>query len=482
MELGFEQNDCLYVTLPNCSQSAISIYVCAKLGLIKVYGDPNNIPSELPAVLSRVECKGIVMLADEMTIEKFREASKNLPSIKHIILVGSNQVTMLDAHRYDELLKQGETKKIQQADALAERQASIDPDSPLAIVLTSGTTGIPSQVPLTNFNILNALIRHWDYLKESRARPCITQSMSHASAGIFMTLGPAVYKSTVVVPSFYFDAVKSARCIDKEKCTNILCSPIFFRYLLADPDRSKYDFSSLKSVMVGAALTQPELLHQVEKELGITALCKGYGSSEIGCVLCDSFNCKDERRFTSIGQCWDNLEVKLVDANGRIVPIGCEGELWVRSSYIMRGYYRNPEKTAETITESQWLKTGDLLKMDEDGYLYFIERIKHLIIKPNGAIVYSSEIEQALEDHESVERAHVFTVPDPRVQGIICAFVKLRSGKACEADELKKFLGSSLSDDKIPDHIHFVDDFPRTSIGKVPKCKLVDQMMKILNL
>lgn len=482
LELGFEKNDHIFVMLPNCSQNVVSIYVAAKLGLVKVHGDPNTTSTDLAAILSKVDCKGIVMMSDEKTVQKFEEASQNIPSLKHIILVGSNKTTMPHAHIYDELLKQAETKKTEQLDTLAKHQASVDPDSPVAIILTSGSTGEPGRVILTNFSVLNTTVMHWNFFGSALARPCATQAMCHISTGICIVLIPSVEKATLVVPSFHYDASAAMRSIHEEKCTVILCGPIFFRRILDDPDRSKYDLNSLKYALIAGALVEPKLLDQIKKELGITQISPGYATTEAGCVITTSVNFKDDRRTTSAGQCMPHFELKLVDENGKIVPIGSQGEIWLRSRFITPGYYKDPEKTAKTISTCGWLKTGDLATMDEDGYLYFIERKKHMIFKQDGSIVYCSKVEQALEDHESVDRAHVFTIYDTQLEGVVCAFVKLKSDRQCEVDELKNFLAGSLAAYKIPEYIHFVNDFPRTNIGKVPKHKLAKEMMKILKL
>ena len=482
LELGFEKNDRLFVMLPNCSQNAILIFVAAKLGLVKVHGDPHSMSFELPTVLSKIDCKGIVMMADETTLNQFQELSQNFPPVKHIILVGSNKTIMPNAHAYDELIQQGETQKIEKQEMLAKHQASVEPDSPLAIILTSGSTGVPERVVLTNFSVFNTLCTHQNYFGSSFARICITQSMSHILTGIMITLAPAINTITIVCPSFNFDVTAAMRSIDQEKCTSLLGSPIFFRRLLADPDRSKYDLASLKHVILGSTLVQSKLMQQIQAELPNTLIGQTFALTEGGCSLTNSMRCRDERRFTSIGQCLPHLELKLVDENNQVVPIGCQGEICVRGYSLMCGYYDDPEETAKTITESGWLKTGDLATMDEDGYLFYVERKKHLIFKNDGTIVFPNEVEQTIEEYDCVERAHVFTIHDSRVKGIVCAFVKIKDGQTCEADELKRFLATKLVDYKIPEHIRFVDEFPRTSIGKVPKHQLAKDMMKILNL
>ncbi|CAF1471464.1 unnamed protein product [Adineta steineri] len=486
LELGFKKNDRLLVALPNCSESAVLTHVASKLGLIKVHVNPDAVACEITSTLTKLECQGIVMVSNDTTTETLREAipdfnqesSSSIPSLKHIILTGSN---ISNAHSYNDLMKKGENKKTkEQEEILYKKQESIDPDSPLAIIMTSGSTDEPKPVTLTNFGVLNTILSHLDYFGSSFSHPCGAQVMFHISTGIWTILIMAVNKCTVTIPSLTYNVTSVMQAIDEEKCTSMIVSPIVFRDMLADSQRSNYDFSSLKYVGIGATSVPAKLLRKIETELGIDRVGQAYGLSESGCLLTMSLHCEDKRRHTSIGQCMPHMELKLVDDNGQIVPIGSQGEIWARGYSIMSGYYNDPETTAETITNAGWLKTGDLATMDEDGYLFFAGRKKHIIITGTGRNISPTEIEHAIEDHESIDEAQVFSIPDPRLGEIICAFAKLNNGMHCEVDELKQFLADKLTDYKIPEHICFVDKFPRTALGKVTKFKLAEEMQNIL--
>ena len=213
------------------------------------------------------------------------------------------------------MIQQGETQKIEKQEMLAKHQASVEPDSPLAIILTSGSTGVPERVVLTNFSVFNTLCTHQNYFGSSFARICITQSMSHILTGIMITLAPAINTITIVCPSFNFDVTAIMRSIDQEKCTSITGSPIVFRRLLADPDRSKYDLTSLKHIVLGSTLIQPKLMQQIQAELPNTLIGQTYALTEGGCSLTNSMRCRDERRFTSIGQCLPHLDRKSTRLN-----------------------------------------------------------------------------------------------------------------------------------------------------------------------
>ncbi|CAF4913130.1 unnamed protein product, partial [Rotaria sp. Silwood1] len=159
------------------------------------------------------------------------------------------------------------------------------------------------------------------------------------------------------------------RAIHEEKCTSMAGVVLVFREILAHPDRHRYDLSSLQCAILGGTTVPPQLMRQVETELGIRRTCQAYGMTESGCFLSSSFYiaCDDDRRYTSIGRCMPHVELKIVDNEGRTVPIGCEGEIWARGYSIMRGYYGDREQTAKMITDAAWLRTGDLGTMDQDG-------------------------------------------------------------------------------------------------------------------
>ncbi|CAF3578068.1 unnamed protein product, partial [Rotaria sp. Silwood1] len=233
---------------------------------------------------------------------------------------------------------------------------------------------------------------------------------------------------------------------------------LVFREILAHPDRHRYDLSSLQCAILGGTTVPPQLMRQVETELGIRRTCQAYGMTESGCFLSSSFYiaCDDDRRYTSIGRCMPHVELKIVDNEGRTVPIGCEGEIWARGYSIMRGYYGDREQTAKMITDAAWLRTGDLGTMDQDGYLYFVGRKKEMFLH-NGMKIYPGEIEQIIGEHASVAEVYVFSIPDPSIDETVCAWVKLKPNMKCEVDELKTFLTDKLPAYKIPEHIRFVD-------------------------
>ncbi|CAF2652837.1 unnamed protein product [Rotaria sp. Silwood2] len=389
---------------------------------------------------------------------------------------------MRSTHTYNDLIKRGGVQSMEKNDLFYKRELWIDPGSPLSILFTSGSTGHPKPVVLTNIAIVNSTKILANHFGAFCLRYCAPLSMVHISTGIRGALLPSATRCTVIIPSQAYDAAAVMRAIDEEKCTCMMAGPALFHNILAHSDRHKYSMTSLQYVSLSGTSIKPELLRKLETELGIGRTGQVYGMTESASLLTSSLYAKsnDNRKHTSIGQCMPHIELKLVNDNGITVPIGIQGEVWARGYSVMHGYYNDCEKTAETITDDGWLRTGDLAKMDQDGYFYFVGRKKEIIIRDTGN-VYPIEIEMVIGEHPSVSEVHVFSIPDSFTDAVVCAFVALQPTMTCEVEELKLFLSDKLAAYKIPEHIRFVGNFPRTSTGKVSKLKLAEIMVKEIN-
>ncbi|CAF1655652.1 unnamed protein product, partial [Adineta ricciae] len=279
------------------------------------------------------------------------------------------------------------------------------------------------------------------------------------------------------------DTVATMRAIHEEKCTALIGAPIIFRDILMHPDRKKYDLSSLAYGGTGATTLEFDFLRQIERDFPITRMVQGYGLTENASLLTSGMWAGDDdprRRLGSLGRCMQGMEIKIVDQQGQIVPIGQQGEVWARGYSIMRGYYGDPEKTAETLTPAGWLRTGDEANMDEDGYLYFIGRQKEIIIR-GGVNIYPVEIENTIIEHPSVMQAQVFSIPDRRYGEEVCAWIILKPNVLqCRAEDIQDFLKNKLAFFKIPKHIRIVDRFITTPTGKVQKFKMSEIMINEL--
>ena len=188
-----------------------------------------------------------------------------------------------------------------------------------------------------------------------------------------------------------------------------------------------------------------------------------------------------EKQVASVGRVHPHLEVKIVDAEGRIVPRNTPGEFCTRGYSVMLGYWNDPERTAQAIDAAGWMHTGDLATIDADGYCNIVGRIKDLVIR-GGENVYPREIEEFLYRHPKIQDVQVFGVPDERFGEEICAWVKLRAGESLTAEELRSFCQGQIAHYKIPRHVRFVEEFPMTVTGKMQKFLMREQMVAELGI
>ncbi|CAF2539795.1 unnamed protein product [Rotaria sp. Silwood2] len=496
IELGFETGDRFAVWLPNTSENVAMSFATSKLGLIKVNINPAYVGRELEYCINKVGCKGIILSPTVKVIESlslFRRlvpeldqhsasgelSSKVLPTLKHVILTGK-QSSISGTHSYNDLIERGAKLSYNK---LNERQASVNPDSPVAIYYTSGTTGQPKAATLTNFGILNLVHAQWEHLGRFFTRLCVPIPMFHMFAEVVGVLNAAVAKCQVVFPAILPDTVSTMQAIHEEKCTALIGAPIIFRDILTHPDRKKYDLSSLVYSALGASPMHYDFLRQLETEIPIKRVSQGYGLTENSALLTSGMWAGDDdpkRRLGSLGKCMQRLEIKVADQEGNAVPIGQQGEIWARGYPIMVGYYGDQDKTQEALTPSGWLRTGDHARMDEDGYLYYVGRQKEMIIR-GGINIYPAEVENTIMEHPSVAEAQVFSIPDERYGEEVCAWIKLKpNSPPCQTEDITKFLSDRLAYFKIPKHIRFVDKFIMTPTGKVQKFKLSESMINEL--
>ncbi len=384
-------------------------------------------------------------------------------------------------HSYQDLLEHG--GKISH-EKLNERQASVNPDSPVAIFYTSGTTGHPKAATLTNFNMVNMSQCINEHLGPYLTRLCAPIPMFHIFSEVVGVLSIVTSKCQIIFPAILPDPVATMRAIHEEKCTAMIGAPIIYRDILNHPDRKKYDLSSLVYSALGASPMHMDFLRQLEKEIPIKRVAQLYGMTENTALLTSSMWDDDEnetRRLSSLGRSMQRLEIKVADQEGNAVPIGQQGEIWARGFPIMIGYYGDAQKTSEAITPSGWLRTGDEGKMDEDGYVYYIGRQKEMIIR-GGVNIYPIEIENVIIEHPSVGEAQIFSIPDIRHGEEICAWIKLKpNAPKCQPEDIVKFLSDKIAFFKIPKHIRIVEKFIMTPTGKVQKFKMSEVMITELN-
>jgi fatty-acyl-CoA synthase len=295
-------------------------------------------------------------------------------------------------------------------------------------------------------------------------------------------LSTVSHGGTMVFPGEAFDPLNVLQAVDSEKCTVLHGVPTMFITELDHPDFRKFDVSSLRTGAMGGTPCPIEVMRRVVNEMHMDQVTITYGMTENSPITFQS-SADDplERRVTSVGRIHPHVEAKVIDTEGRILPVGQRGELLTRGYCVMLGYWDDAERTTEAIDEAGWMHTGDLATIDQDGYCKIVGRSKDMVIR-GGENIYPREIEEFLYLHPKVQEVQVVGVPDPKYGEELCAWIRLKEGVTATPEEIKEFCKGQISHYKIPRYVKFVDEFPMTVSGKVQKFVIRDQMIKELGL
>jgi acyl-CoA synthetase (AMP-forming)/AMP-acid ligase II len=379
--------------------------------------------------------------------------------------------------------------------------ATIDPDDDVTIFYTSGTTGSPKGAQITHrgsvHNIMNiAFMTTAASLAEAKAvaagdlptpsgggeqaRPpafLAPTPLFHVTANNCL-LHPCTLVGGKIVFMHKWDAGRALELIERERVTNLSGVPTMSRELLLHPDWSKRDVSSLKLMGGGGAPLQPDLVEKIDKSLATGAPSTGYGLTETSGIVTANASRLYLEKPASCGRVVPTLDAKLVDELGEELPAGPDtiGELCVRGSVVIKGYLNRPEATADAIRDG-WFATGDIARIDEDGFVFIVDRAKDMVLR-GGENVYCSEVEAAIYEHPDVAEAAVFGVPDERLGEDVAAAVVLCDGAALTSADLQTFLADRIAKYKIPATIWIRGEaLPRNANGKFLKRELRSELL-----
>jgi fatty-acyl-CoA synthase len=366
---------------------------------------------------------------------------------------------------------------------LYDATAQLDRDDVINIQYTSGTTGFPKAVMLSHHNILNNawFSAHAMKLTE-QDRLVVPVPFYHCFGMVLANLLCFSVGACVVIPCEHFDAGNVLQAVSEEKCTAIHGVPTMFIAELEHPDFKKYDLSSLRTGIMAGAPCPPELMKRVIVDMHCSEVLIGYGETEASPLthltsLDDDFNL----RISTVGRNLPHQEVKIISTEtGQTIPLGQVGEICFRGYHIMRGYYGQPDKTAEAIDAAGWLRSGDLGTMDANGYVKITGRLKEMIIR-GGENIYPREIEDFLFSHPKIAAVAAFGVPDEFYGEEIACWIELHKGESATPEEIAGFCKDKIAHFKIPRYLRFVDSFPMTVTGKVQKFKMREEMQKLLS-
>jgi fatty-acyl-CoA synthase len=488
LKLGVEPGDRVGIWAPNCVEWCLTQFATAKVGAILVCINPAYRLYELEYALNKVECRLIIAaerfktseyirMLNELAPELVQSApgklvAERLPHLKTVIRMGADKTPgMLNFH---EVCASGGTAEYKKLAHLAD---VLQPDDAINIQFTSGTTGSPKGATLTHFNILNNGLQVGEGMRlTDNDRICIPVPLYHCFGMVLGNLACLTHGTTAVFPNDAFEPVSVLETIEEERCTGLHGVPTMFIAELAVPDFQKYDLSTLRTGIMAGAQCPIEVMKKVIDKMHMSEVTIMYGQTETSPVNhMTAIDAPIEKRVSTVGKVGPHQEVKIVDAAGRVVPIGEKGEILCRGYSVMQGYWNDPEKTVETIDAARWLHSGDLGIMDKEGYVRIVGRIKDMIIR-GGENIYPREVEEFLYAHPAIKEVQVFGIRDEKYGEEVCAWIQLKEGSASSEDEIKAFCRDKIAHYKIPRIIRFVDAFPMTVTGKIQKFKMREAM------
>ena len=494
LALGLEPGDRIGIWSPNNSEWAVTQFAAAKAGLILVNINPAYRLAELEYALNKVECRALVTaeaFKSSRYIEMLRRLApelddarpgalkaEKLPHLETVVRLGAE--TTAGMYNFAEIPGLAGAAERDRLQALA---GQLQFDDPINIQFTSGTTGFPKGATLSHHNILNNGYFNGVTLGLSeRDRVCIPVPLYHCFGMVMGNLMSAAFGATMVYPSDAFDPLEVLRTVEAERCSVLYGVPTMFIAELDHPEFSRFDLSSLRTGTMAGSPCPIEVMRRVIGEMHMEEVTIAYGMTETSPVSFQSATDDPiERRVSTVGRVHPHVEVKVVDAEGRVVPSGETGELLTRGYSVMRGYWNDEEKTRESIDAAGWMHTGDQATIDADGYCNIVGRIKDMVIR-GGENVYPREIEEFLYRHPKVQDVQVIGVPDEKYGEELCAWIKLRDGEDANADEIKAFCKDQIAHFKVPRYVRFVDEFPMTVTGKIQKFKMRETMIAALDL
>ena len=462
LALGLERNERVAIVLHNCIEYPELYYGIGRAGLINVPCSYRLSVPELAEILSAAEPSVLVVAANE--VEKAVELRPLLPTLKHVWVLGGT--AQGEGDTYEDLL------------SAASAEPVFSPNSEndtFAIFFTSGTTGLPKGAMVSNLNLeangFNQFVADGSLREDVNL---IASPLYHMGA-VFVSVTYVMLGCTqVIIPRF--DPEPWLETVERNKVSVALLIPTMINTLINFPGLKDYDISSLRRVFYGGGPMPPAVLKRAIEALhcGFT---QGYGLTETlevsFLVASDHVTDGTElqiKHMASAGREAVGADVRIVDDDGKGLPTGVVGEIIIRSRSNISGYWGNPEETAQAV-RGDWFYTGDLGYLDDERYLYVVDRKKDMVVS-GGVNIFTKEIESVLYTHPAVLEAAVIATPDDHWGEIVTACVVLREGRQAGAEEIIEYCSASLAGYKKPRKVYFLDELPKNPSGKILKREL----------
>jgi len=464
--LGVKKGDMVAILQVNCNQFLETYYAVAKLGAVLVPLNFRAKDDELTYMLNN--CGAVALFIGDRYVPMVNNMRPDLTSMKHYISIDGEAEGM---HYYEDIISSASPDDL---------FPDIDDDDVTLLMYTAGTTGKPKGVPMTHNSYGIYVLDNVDPASpDVEEKNILTVPLYHVAG--FQALLAAVYGGRTVVMMRQFEVDQWMDTVQNEKVNRAMLVPTMLKRVIDHPSFDDYDLSTLRVITYGAAPMPFEVIKKAIEMMPDVRFINAFGQTETSSTITtlgpedhvitgtpEEKEKKLKRLETSIGRPMPDVEMKVVDADGKDLPLGEIGEFVARGPRIMKGYFKDDEKTAKAFTEDGWLRTGDTGYMDEDGYFYLAGRGDDMIIRA-GENISPEEVEQALGSHPKIEEVAVIGVPDPDWGQEPKAIVVLKEGETATADEIMEYCRQKLASFKRPRAVLFVDELPRNPMGKVLK-------------
>jgi fatty-acyl-CoA synthase len=472
---GVKKGDRIALWAPNRFEWVITQYAAARIGAVLVNVNPAYRAHELEHVL-RQSGSSLLVIA-----RGFRQADY-VAMVREVVgRCPEHRQTLVIDDEWGSLAEQA--KRVSESE-LEARERALDPDDPINIQYTSGTTGFPKGATLSHHNILNNgyfVARALRYTEADRI--CVAVPLYHCFGMVMANLAATSHGACLVFPGEAFEPAAVLRAVQDERCTSLYGVPTMFIAELGHPDFGTYDLSTLRTGIMAGSPCPVEVMRRVLSEMHMQDVTICYGMTETSPVSTQSAADDPlDKRVSTVGRVHPHVEIKIVDpTTGAIVPRGAAGELCTRGYSVMLGYWEDPASTRNAIDAGRWMHTGDLATMDADGYVNIVGRLKDMVLR-GGENIYPREVEEFLYTRPEVAEAQVIGVPDLKYGEELMAWVKLRPGSQITPEELRAYCKGKIATYKIPRYWKLVDSFPMTVTGKVQKYKMREAAIAELHL
>ncbi|CAN5465191.1 AMP-binding protein [soil metagenome] len=466
MGLGLEPGDRVGLWSPNHAEWTLTQYATARIGAILVNINPAYRTHELAYALNQSGCRMLVAAPSFKSsdyVSMVTEVRADCPILDRTVFFWSDQ--------WHDLVS-GEDGVT--TDELRRRADGLDPDDPINIQYTSGTTGFPKGATLTHRNILNNgyfVARGQGFTHEDRL--CIPVPFYHCFGMVMGNIGCTTHGATMVIPGDAFDPLATLEAVEAERCTSLYGVPTMFIAELGHPEFERFDLSSLRTGVMAGSPCPVEVMKQCVDRMNMHEITICYGMTETSPVstqtlIDDSLH----HRTATVGRAHPHVEIRIADPDtGGTLARGETGEFCTRGYSVMSGYWDDPARTADAIDADGWMHTGDLGVMADDSYCEIVGRIKDMVIR-GGENIYPREVEEFLYQHPDVEDVQVIGVPDDRYGEELMAWIRPRPGTSPDVESIREFCAGKIAHYKIPRYVKLVDEFPMTVTGKVRKVEM----------